>query len=115
MDVVVKFVEVVKQIKQRFAFEDELFTFCEILGTTKALNIDAIGLMQEILHIYSAPSLDGRKIVEEWWSLLFFHLLNLTDVCDSPRHVASIKTALSQPPVIFERCCRVVLFNLERC
>nr|CAG4635760.1 EOG090X0ESN [Artemia franciscana] len=58
------YVEAAKQIKQRFLFEDELFTFCEILEPTKAFEIGAIGLLQKILLRYSAPSWDRRKCVE---------------------------------------------------
>ncbi|KAK2719869.1 hypothetical protein QYM36_005370 [Artemia franciscana] len=39
------YVEVVKQSVQQFLCEDELFTLCEILDTTTALNIGAIGLL----------------------------------------------------------------------
>ena len=43
------YVEAVKQIKQRFSFEDELFTLCEILDPTKALDIGSIGFCKRFL------------------------------------------------------------------
>ena len=76
------YVEAVEHIKQRFSFEDKLFTLYEILHPTKALAIGAIGLLQRFYRgIKHRRGIEERKWRNwEVYCFLIFQMWQMTDI-----------------------------------